>query len=331
MNEWLRLRQDFEREASRYHDLRLMTYFITPEDIIGGEKTFPKPNHEIILFKYLGNEMSDLEKPELTAFGVIIGEQTNLFRRMAYRAGSLLPDELQLILLRAVTEKFLVKNKTGKPIYSLNHDPLAIWLIFILTITSTIQPNRMGSTALYVDPFVASLTAIDYILDWHPKYDKSKSMGKNNSAIVAIEDMQFSVCLSFPGEKRDFIERIAIALDDELRGHIFYDKWFEAELARPDLDLVLQRIYHDQSSLVAVFICRAFKEKEWCGLEWRALRDLIKRKRGEKIMIFRFDDVDIPGLLSIDGYIDLNNRLAQDVVALIRSRLQVIENDKRKK
>jgi hypothetical protein len=252
---------------------------------------------------------------------------------MAYRAGSLLPDELRLILLQAVVEKFLDKNKPGKPVHSLNRDPLATWLMFILTITATIHPNRMEDTAVRVDPFAASLTAIDYIIDWQPKYDKSKALKssekRDSTATSAIENMQFRVALSFPGEKRKYIEAVAIALCDKLgRKNVFYDKHFEAELARLDLDLVLQRIYHDQSSLLTVFVCKEFNEKEWCGLEWRALRDLIKRQQGHKIMIFRFDDVDVPGLFSIDGYIDVNNRTAQEAAALICERLDAIETNK---
>jgi len=41
------------------------------------------------------------------------------------------------------------------------------------------------------------------------------------------------------------------------------------------------------------------------GLEWRSIRDLIKRHRTEDIMLLRFDDTEITGLFSTDGYIDL--------------------------
>lgn len=220
MNEWLRLRQDFECEASRYHDLGMVSYFITRDGIIGGQTTYPKPNHEIMLYQYFGHAVSDLEKPQLTAFAVIIGKQTELFRRMAYRAGSLLPDKLRITLLTAIMEKFLDKNRHGKPIYSLNRDPLATWIIFILATTATIYPNRMDGTALRVDPFAASLTAIDYILDWRSQYDDKslppKSTGRKDAAGLAIENMKFMVALSFPGEKRKFIENVALTLCGKL-------------------------------------------------------------------------------------------------------------------
>jgi len=75
-------------------------------------------------------------------------------------------------------------------------------------------------------------------------------------------------------------------------------------LARPDLDTLLQRIYHDQSALIVVFLSSGYASSEWCGLEWRAVRDIIKRKRADQVMFVRFDDTAIEGALSIDGYID---------------------------
>ena len=35
---------------------------------------------------------------------------------------------------------------------------------------------------------------------------------------------------------------------------VFYDRFHEAELARPNLDVYLQEIYHDRSRLVVVFL-----------------------------------------------------------------------------
>ena len=66
---------------------------------------------------------------------------------------------------------------------------------------------------------------------------------------------------------------------------------------------------------------------EWCGLEWRALRDLIKKKETALIMPMRFDQTEIPGLFSIDGYIDIAKRNADEVSQLILQRLEMNRND----
>jgi hypothetical protein len=53
-----------------------------------------------------------------------------------------------------------------------------------------------------------------------------------------------------------------------------------------------------------VFLCAEYAQKEWCGLEWRAIRDIIKTKRDDQVMFVRFDDCPVDGFLSIDGYVD---------------------------
>ena len=53
------------------------------------------------------------------------------------------------------------------------------------------------------------------------------------------------------------------------------------------------------------FFCEDYNKKEWCGLEWRAGRDLLKHKEDNRLMFARFDEADIPGIYSGDGYLDL--------------------------
>lgn len=135
---------------------------------------------------------------------------------------------------------------------------------------------------------------------------------------------RFNVALSFPGEYRIQIATIAEHLSEALgKERVFYDKYYEAELARPDLDTYIQSIYHDHSELVVVFLCAEYDKKEWCGLEWRAVRDLLKKKETAAIMPMRFDDADISGLFSIDGYVDLANRNLDEVAQLILQRLDI--------
>jgi hypothetical protein len=133
---------------------------------------------------------------------------------------------------------------------------------------------------------------------------------------------RFRVALSFPGEHRAFVEQVAEHLAYAVgRNRVLYDKWFEAEFARTDLDIHLQRLYHDESELIAVFLCEEYERKDWCGLEWRAIRDLIKRRR-DIVMPLRFDNTEIPGLFSTDGYIWIGDRSPEDIADLILQRLR---------
>lgn len=139
-----------------------------------------------------------------------------------------------------------------------------------------------------------------------------------------ISNKRFSVALSFPGEKRDYVRDVVAELRQLKmpRKEIFYDKFYPEELAVPDLDTVLQQIYRDDSELIVIFISAEYEKKQWCGLEWRAIRDIMKARRGQDIMPLRFDDTDVPGLFSIDGYLDLCDRDPDNVAALILKRLE---------
>jgi len=79
-------------------------------------------------------------------------------------------------------------------------------------------------------------------------------------------------------------------------------------------------------------LCADYERKEWPGLEWRAIRDLIKKKQDTSIMLIRIDDNNstgvfyVPGIFSIDGYIDASDRKPEDIVALIIKRLNTLSS-----
>ena len=133
---------------------------------------------------------------------------------------------------------------------------------------------------------------------------------------------RFQVALSFPGEHRDRVEKIAEALAARLgRDHILYDRWHSEEFNRINLDVYLPKLYHDESELIGVFLSKEYNAKEWCGLEWRACRDLIKHRNDDQIMFFRLDNADIPGLYSIDGYQDIRHMTDDEVAAALLKRI----------
>lgn len=133
---------------------------------------------------------------------------------------------------------------------------------------------------------------------------------------------RFRVALSFPGTRRPFVEQVADALAAVLgRDSVFCDKYYEAELARPNLDLCLAGIYRDDADLVACFLCAEYDRSQWCRLEWRQMRDILKKTDDQRLMYFRFDLTEIAGLLSIDGYVEIADRTAGEIANLILRRV----------
>lgn len=143
-----------------------------------------------------------------------------------------------------------------------------------------------------------------------------------------VEEMRFKVALSFPGEKREYVSAVADELKKRLPpGAVFYDKDFTAQLARPNLDTLLQRIYLQNSDLVVVFLCADYERKRWCGIEWRAIREIINNRDDLSLMPMRFDRQEIPGLFSHDGYVDLSEFTPEQAAELVIQRVQLNDED----
>src|SRR5215510_2585755 len=75
---------------------------------------------------------------------------------------------------------------------------------------------------------------------------------------------RFQVALSFAGEHRSFVEGVAEHLSRNLgQNRVFYDRYYEAELARPNLDTYLTNIYRKDTDLIVIFLCSNYTQKEW--------------------------------------------------------------------
>lgn len=130
--------------------------------------------------------------------------------------------------------------------------------------------------------------------------------------------------MSFAGQDRPFVDSVATSLAQSLtRERVFYDRWYEAELVRPDLDRYLQNIYRRDSDLVVVFLSSEYEAREWGRLEWRAVRELIRSRDPADVMLVRVDATEIAGLFSIDGYIDAQHHSPSQISDLILQRLTI--------
>ena len=146
---------------------------------------------------------------------------------------------------------------------------------------------------------------------------------------VDITRHQFSVALSFPGEVREYVQQVAGSLASSLgRDAVFYDKYYQAQLARPNLDTVLQKIYREKSDLIVAFLSGHYATKKWCGIEFRAIRQIISEKQDERVMFVRHDDADVEGVFSTDGYLSAKEFSAIEAARMIQDRLRIIRTQK---
>lgn len=148
---------------------------------------------------------------------------------------------------------------------------------------------------------------------------------RSEAKAVDITAHLFDVAFSFPGEVRPYVESIAAELEREVGpDSYFYDNNYKAQLARPSLDTLLQDIYRNRSKLIVVFLCEKYQEKEWCGIEFRAIRDIIKAREHQKVMFIKMDEGKVEGVFSTDGYIDSRSHTPEEVAAFIKERLSLL-------
>jgi hypothetical protein len=138
---------------------------------------------------------------------------------------------------------------------------------------------------------------------------------------------RFDVALSFPGEHRAFVEGVAARLSAVLgKEQVLYDKYYEAEFARINLNVYLPKLYRTQSELIVVFLCPEYQQKQWCKLEWRHIGSLIASIDEGKIMLFRYGyegDFSELGILPGDGTIDFKGRSPEDIADRIVERFKI--------
>ncbi|WP_454717141.1 toll/interleukin-1 receptor domain-containing protein [Caulobacter segnis] len=149
----------------------------------------------------------------------------------------------------------------------------------------------------------------------------TSSVGK----AVDISTHAFDVAFSFPGEVRTLVEAVAGGLEARIGPNsYFYDNNYVSQLARPSLDVLLQDIYRNRAKLVVVFLSSDYQNKNWCGIEFRAIRDIIAERDHKRIMFIRTDDGAVDGVFATDGYVDARKFNPDQLAAFIQERAALV-------
>jgi hypothetical protein len=114
-------------------------------------------------------------------------------------------------------------------------------------------------------------------------------------ADVTPGDHDYQVALSFAGEQRAYVQRVAAALANKGISY-FYDDDRRIALWGKNLAEELQRVYMDRSCAVVIFISKEYAEKSWTRHERRSAVSRALRERSEYVLPVRFDTTNLPGL-----------------------------------
>ncbi len=136
------------------------------------------------------------------------------------------------------------------------------------------------------------------------------------------DEMHFCVALSFADEQCVYVEEVARALEEKLgKGTVFYYKDYISRTTVLNMDVLLQKVYEYQSDLVVVFLSREYQEKDWCKVEWQAVRARSFRDE-QAIILCRFDTARVDGVPKVHGVHDCGKCSSQLITKYILERLE---------
>jgi len=141
-----------------------------------------------------------------------------------------------------------------------------------------------------------------------------------SAAGVGVAGHEYEIVLSFAGEDRDYVERVAAILKAS-DVSVFYDNYEEATLWGKDLVEHLHKVYSGSARFCVMFISKHYGEKVWPTHERRSAFEKAVESKEEYILPARFDDTDLPGLRKTVGYVDLRRKTPEHLAILILQKL----------
>jgi hypothetical protein len=137
-----------------------------------------------------------------------------------------------------------------------------------------------------------------------------------------IQNQQYDVCLSFAGEDRSYVSKVASHLQS--RGiRTFYDEYEQVALWGKDLYEHLADVYRNAAKYCVLFISKHYAKKLWANHERKAAQTRAFSENDAYILPARFDKTPIPGLLPTVGYIELQHLSPQQLSDLIVKKVGI--------
>jgi len=133
--------------------------------------------------------------------------------------------------------------------------------------------------------------------------------------------MEYDVALSFAGEDRDYVEKVANSLKTK-RIRVFYDKFEDVNLWGKNLYDYLIDTYRNRAKYTIIFVSQHYANKAWPNLERQAAQARALQENREYVLAARFDETEVPGLLDTTGIIPLSGLPPEEFADKIVAKLQ---------
>lgn len=134
--------------------------------------------------------------------------------------------------------------------------------------------------------------------------------------------LKYHVALSFAGEDRAYVEKVALQLQAE-GVDVFYDRFEEADLWGKDLYTHLSDVYQKMALFTVMFVSDAYCNKLWTNHERKSAQARAFADNSGYILPALFDDsIEVPGLLKTTGHISLKSKTPEQLAGLIVQKLR---------
>lgn len=130
----------------------------------------------------------------------------------------------------------------------------------------------------------------------------------------------YDVAVSFAGDVRDTVEEFVRALQD--RGlNVFYDFDQQAQLWGKNLRVTLSEVYANEALYMVIFLSKSYPERDWTDFELTIGKAAADKRTNEYLLPLRLDDVNVVGIHSTIGYIDLNQAGVARTVEILAEKV----------
>lgn len=138
----------------------------------------------------------------------------------------------------------------------------------------------------------------------------------------------YDVCLSFAGEDRSYVHKVA----DAVREHgvrVFFDEYEQVGMWGKDLYTHLDDVYQHLARYCVLFISKHYADRVWTTHERRSAQARALRENREYILPAKFDDTDLAGLPSTIAYISLRKITPAKFAEMILQKIRFSRDEPR--
>ncbi len=150
------------------------------------------------------------------------------------------------------------------------------------------------------------------------------------TAMLSRLHRTYDVVLSFAGEDRKYVERVAKYLrSNDVR--VFYDGFEQADLWGKDLAEHFDLVYQQSGQYCAIFVSESYAKKMWTRHERRSALARALKESKEYILPAYFDETELPGIPHTVGHISLKDETPIEFAKLILKKLGKQPSNARRK